>query len=586
MDEMRSILVRWFKAGVIQVSDKLSLWCHALVYLLLMTPFAVFRHIRIHGDEKVYVGQALEMFRAGHLWQQLQFGEVNYIKGPLHYLSLILGHHLFGFSMLATVYMNLLWAALAVVALRAASECLLPRDRHLWAVPSWIFAASGAFVFFSFSSQMESQLTSLYAIALSLAVLAKHRGRILYFALLWASVGLAGALKSPLHSCLLGISVVAYFISSRSLWSELLSSPAKFSALAFGVLIGGAGYLLPYLADSERWLGTYMFREQIDRPRYADSAFGFLLNNFFLHVFPWSLLLVAAIGFAWKRARTKGYQFDELTRVGLAFLLPTFIFFFGLGYRAAWYGLPLVPALVMLLVSQLKYRSDPIRDIANAVLPWAAVMMAVVLICHAFFYEGTPWWSWSVSLVLSAVFLLAFLLLEAVVSGRKISVGVFTFAGVALFWCGVLGFSGVLGGAELSDVKSLLTRNSAPLNYSNTKKENYSEWGYMAYMTGQPTYFSNTFEELFKAGQNGHWLVFTKKEELNEFWDWMKSTGRQSELLRQPEVHLWRRWPRNMGQLKQLWDERASTENLWDKSARHFFVLGLKTQTGSVLAGP
>jgi hypothetical protein len=488
--------------------------------------------------------------------------------------------------MLATVYMNLLWAALAVVALRAASECLLPKERHLWAVASWVFAASGAFVFFSFSSQMESQLTSLYAIALSLAVLAKHRNRILYFVLLWASIGLAGALKSPLHSCLLGISVVAYFLSSRSLWSGLLSTPARFFALAFGILICGAGYLLPYFVDSERWLGTYMFREQIDRPRYADSAFGFLLNNFFLHVFPWSFLFIAAFGFAWKNIRTKAYEFDELTRVGLAFLLPTFLFFFGLGYRAAWYGLPLVPALVMLLVSQLKHRSDPIRDLANAVLPWAAVMMSVVLICHAFFYEGTPWWTWSVSLILSAVFLLAFLLLEAVVSGREISNRVFTFAGVALFWCGTLGFSGVLGGAELSDVKSLLNRNSAPLNYSNTKKENYSEWGYMAYMTGQPTYFSNTFEELFMAGKNGQWLVFTKKEELNEFWGWMKATGRQSELVQQPEVHLWRRWPRNMGQLKQFWDERANTENLWDKSARHFFVLRFPTGTGTVLAGP
>jgi len=357
-------------------------------------------------------------------------------------------------------------------------------------------------------------------------------------------------------------------------------------ALLFGILICGAGYLLPYLADSERWLGTYMFREQIDRPRYADSAMGFLLNNFFLHVFPWSFLFVAAVGFAWKQMRKKAFEFDELTRLGLAFLLPTFLFFFGLGYRAPWYGLPLAPALAILLVGQLKHRPDPFRDLANAVLPWAAVMMAVILICHAFFFEGTGWWSWSTSLILSAVFLLAFLLLETVVSGRKISSRVFTFAGIALFWCGTLGFSGVIGGAELSDVKILLSKNTAPLNYSNIRKENYSEWGYMAYMTGQPSYFSNTFEELFAAGRSGQWLVFTKQEELNEFWAWTKSTGRQSELVQKPEVHLWRRWPRNMGQLKQLWEERQSTENLWDKSARHFFVLRFPRETGTVLAGP
>ena len=54
----------------------------------------------------------------------------------------------------------------------------------------------------------------------------------------------------------------------------------------------------------------------------------------------------------------------------------------------------------------------------------------------------------------------------------------------------------------------------------------------------------------------------------------------------EPEVHLWRRWPRNAGQLRDIWIERASTENLWDKVARHFYVVKFRDLKGAALAGP
>ena len=127
---VQKYLIR-IRQNAVQFWERLGPWGHGLVYFILMTPFAVLRHVRIHGDEKVYVGQALEMVRAGHFWQQLQFGDVNYIKGPVHYLLLILGHHLFGFSMLATVYMNLIFAALAIVAPVSYTHLTLPTNREV-----------------------------------------------------------------------------------------------------------------------------------------------------------------------------------------------------------------------------------------------------------------------------------------------------------------------------------------------------------------------------------------------------------------------------------------------------------------------
>ena len=574
------------RSSSLKIWEMLGAWAHGIVYLMFMFPFAFLRHIRVHGDEKVYVGQALEMLRAGHWWQQLQFGEVNYIKGPLHYLFLIFGHHIFGFSMVSTVYMNLFLAALAVVGLRSAANYLMPANNTFKALPAWLFAGSGAFVMFTFSSQMDSELTSLYAISLSLSVLARHTNKKIYFALLWLSVGLAGTLKSPLHSCLLGISVLLYFTMSRALWSHLFSSPAKFLFLVVGILAGGAGYLLPFVLDGEKWLGTYMFREQLDRPRYADPASGFLLNNFVLHVIPWSILVIHCFLIAFKRVRTKQYKMDEFTRVGLAFLIPTFAFFFGLGYLAPWYGLPMIPALMMLVMSQLMTRCDPVKDIANAVLPWTVLMMAAVLVCHAAFFGGTPWWSWSTSLLLSSILLVSFLILEAVVSGRKVPARAGVFAGVGLFWCASLGLTATMGESELHDVRALLSKNSAPLNYSNTAKENYSEWGYMAYMTGQPSFYSNSFEELLKGGMQGNWMVFTHQDELNQFWAWMKERGLAERYLAQSDVNIWRRWPRNAGQLRKIWESRSSTENIWDKTTRHFLVLRFTDVRSQVLLEP
>lgn len=553
--------------------NRCGIWKHALAYLFLMLPFSLLRHIRIHGDEKVYVGQALEMIRAGHFWQQLQFGDINYIKGPSHYLLLILGHHLFGLSMLSTVYMNLLLGALAVVALRAAAEHLLPKESELKALPAWLFAGSGAYVLFSFSSQMDSELTSLYAISLSLAVLARSTGKNLYFLLLWLCVGFAGTLKSPLHSCLLGVSVLAYFAICRGLITQLFSSPTRIGFLLAGVVLGGSGYLIPFLLDRENWLGTYIFREQIDRPRHSDSAIQFLLNNFLFHLFPWSLLVVHCVAIAVKRIRAREFKWDELTKVSLAFMLPTFAFFFGLGYLAPWYGLPMLAPLALLIVGQLQTRPAPFKDLANSLIPWSALMLILALLFHMLFHGGTTWWTAGTSLLICVLFLLSFLVLEAVIVGRKVTQHVAVFGAMALFWTGSLGLTSTLGEAELSDLHSLTSKHDAPLNYNNMKKENYSEWGYMAYMSGKPSFYSTSYEELLQAGQRGEWLVFSNAEELNRFWDWLKTNNPDAVNVLQPDVNVWRRWPRNVNQMREIWNSRTSTENFWDRTTRHYLLV-------------
>lgn len=131
----------------------------------------------------------------------------------------------------------------------------------------------------------------------------------------------------------------------------------------------------------------------------------------------------------------------------------------------------MIPSLVMLVMSQLLTREDLFKDIAHAVLPWTAILMALVLLCHALFREGTNWWSLSAGITLSIIFVISFLILEAVASGRKIHAQVGIFIGIAIFWCGTLGLTATLGEAELGDLRVLISKDNAPLNYSNIEKE-------------------------------------------------------------------------------------------------------------------
>lgn len=586
MSDSKNHLITGMMARIGALWKTLGHWRHGVVFLIFMTPFSIFRHIRIHGDEKVYVGQALEMLRAGHLCQQLQFGDVNYIKGPTHYLFLILGHHIFGFSMISTVYMNLIFAALAVVALRYVADVLLPKASQLKAVPAWLFASSGAFVLFTFSSQMDSGVTSLYAIALSLSVLARHSNRNIHFFMLWLSVGFTGTLKSPLHSCLLGISVLVHFALVDSSFKKLFSSPAKILSIAAGVALGGAGYLIPFLLDQENWINSYILREQVTRVRFNYTSSGFVLNNFAFHVFPWTILVLHAAYIFLKRVKGKEFKWDEITIVSLVFLVPTFLFFFGLGYLAPWYGLPILASLALLIVAQLQTRNAPFQDLAHAIIPFTALFICIVFICHVSFFDGTPWWKGETSLLLTTLFLASFLFFEAVISSRKIPQRTGVLVGLALFWAGSLGLTATLGESEMTDVRSLISKHNAPLNYNNLEKYNYSEWGYMAYMTGQPTFFSNSYDELLHAGRAGQWLVFTNQTELNGFWDWLKARNANSISSLQPQVHIWRRWPRNSAQLKELWRARVSTENIWDKTTRHFMLVRFGAHTSQVSAQP
>ena len=205
-------------------------------------------------------------------------------------------------------------------------------------------------------------------------------------------------------------------------------------------------------------------------------------------------------------------------------------------------------------------------------------MILIVLASHVAFSETTPWWSNATTLFLVTAFFASFLALSAVLRENNFPRRLGVFAGIACFWIGALGLTATLGESELSDLRDLIHKHTAPLTYNNVRRENFSEWGMMSYMSGQPTYFSNSYSGLVEAGHKGHWLVFTNQRELDDFWEWVDKSNDKKILSMSASVHIWRRWPRNMTQMREIWSTRSSTENIWDKTTRHFLVLRLENR--------
>src|SRR5271154_3601667 len=90
-----------------------------LILTLVYAPFFGHRMIRMAGDEKVYVSQAIEMAQHGNWFIQRLQGVPDYYKGPLHYILLRIGMMIFGWNPWAVLYMNFLFLFGGAVALGA-----------------------------------------------------------------------------------------------------------------------------------------------------------------------------------------------------------------------------------------------------------------------------------------------------------------------------------------------------------------------------------------------------------------------------------------------------------------------------------
>ena len=230
-------------------------WLLILLILIAYTPFIGTRLIRTTGDEKVYIAQALEMASQGYWFTQILGGIPDYYKGPLHYLLVRFGLLIFGNSLWAALYMNLIFCLVGAVSIAEIVRQAFLRSSYLekknWSLWAGILFAFNVGVFGHFwASQMEVELTGIYALAFYFLWRGKNTQNDYPF---WITAGIAGWAKSPLHSVLLGVSAALFWALTGALRYKWKKSSTYFAA-STGILVCALGYAPVYFLDQEAFL--------------------------------------------------------------------------------------------------------------------------------------------------------------------------------------------------------------------------------------------------------------------------------------------------------------------------------------------
>lgn len=539
------------------------------IILLAYVPFLGNRVVRPAGDDKVYVSQAVEMAAQGNWFLQTLGGEPNYYKGPLHYLFLRVGMLVFGDSMWATVWMNLVLVIAGAIALGAVVHRNM-RDFEGWSFfVGLAFALNAGIYSHVFASQMEVEMASFFAIGLYLLDRSGPGKADLKF---WVIAGLAGWLKSPLHSVLLGGTALIFWAWEGTLLPRMRHPAAWGSAIA-GVLVCALGYAPPFLLDRQNWVNFYLYRETLDKPPNGAPWHYPIIPLFTYSLFPWMLPAFVAyadgISRLWRRQRairtTPGAR--RVMALGIALILPSVLFFLWHPYRGQNYNLPVMGGLVLLVAALWATRAPGWSKVYSLSLGLTALITLVIPAALTFFtrhFDPMPYWWPS--------YLLPVLWIGAILTARgfwregvtfsmlrpdslsRRSLWIFLSLGCLLT---------TLGEREMIDVRDRIysaqkSGEQLRLAYYNLQKNIWSEWGYLNFMLPYPVRGLFTPADLEAAVRNRELILVPG----DEWLDKMKSDLAEKFPGAEWQVEPWRRWKtkgKNAAGVpawRQAWDTR------------------------------
>ena len=531
-------------------------WLITLLVTIAYLPFLDLRVLRMAGDEKVYLSQAIEMARDGRWFVQTLADQPDYYKGPLHYILIRAGLFVFGDHIIAGIYMNWLLALIAGLALwRMGRRGGWREDR---AGLLGLAAALNVGIWtHGLASQMETELMALYGLAgaaLGIEALTEKtkaksgRGDLPF----WVLAGIAGWLKSPLHAALLGSGAVLFWFSIGQL-GRRLRSPGPWLSVLCGVAVCALGYGPAYFLDRQNFVDIFLGRENVGKPdngRHID----YVLRSLPHFLFPWVAVTLGGLGILvvrwvqrWKgfgallgqnlsRAPALVLSADEtLARLGVAAALPTIIFFCAFPYKGQNYNLP---ALSLLLIAAwaafpggVPRWSHRVAGVLNA-----AVFLAVCAVCARFFLPtGVPeWWHWSwlvLALGASAVAAALFLTCETA-RGAALA--------AMLFFVGFGALITPLGEREMAGVRRFVRdRPDVALHYYNLEPTIWSEWGLLQLVLHRPVQGVHQEKQLAAALAPGHALLVPGAEALGQLQAHAKAAGISLDGIHQ---QAWTRW--------------------------------------------
>lgn len=544
-----------------------ALWI-ILIVTLVYAPFLGFRVIRMAGDEKVYVSQALEMAAQGNWFLQRLQDVPDYYKGPLHYLLLRLGLIFFGKNAWAALYMNFFFLIGGAISVASIVRKYCPK----WAGgPIWagaFFATCVGVYTHSFASQMEAELACLFAMALYLLDRTEPDSPGLLF---WILTGLIGWSKSPLHSVLAGSAAVLYWLASGQLLQRMRSW-RSWLAVVFGIIVCGAGYLPAYVMDKENFINIYIMRETFAKGDSGQHWSVSLLSVLGFYLLPWLLLCLVAYAEALWNLVSNQFRIytPEVRRVlllSVCWVTPSFIFFWYHPYHFENYNLPVISGVILfisLIIGNRSIRWNLLYRVATFLT--AALVLALPILLTAIdgrFVPAPPWWPrWlaPISCIFcgaSAIGLIYYGLFDRM---RKMHALAFAMVG---FYLSLGATITVIGERELVDLRSYLDKADSSgehirrLGYYNLHQNIWSEWGFLNLWTDREFHEIHKPDELKQALLAGEAIVVPARGPLDDF-----KTFVQKELPGQNlEMTPWKRW-RTQGRSdsgESLW------QSAWDK---------------------
>ncbi|MDR3606431.1 MAG: hypothetical protein P4M08_03510 [Oligoflexia bacterium] len=532
----------------------------AFVLILLIAsvyaPFMGSRLLRMAGDEKVYISQALEMARHGNWFIQTLQDQPDYYKGPFHYIALRIGFMLFGRTPWAVLYMNLFLLMAGALALAS----IVRRRFSEWSGGGfWVGAAFafGAGIYaHTWASQMEVETAALFAIGLWLldGVRAGEPGW-----LFWITAGLIGWTKSPLHSALLGCSAVLFWTLTGEIWGRL-KNPKAWLAVLLGVAVCTGGYAPAYLLDRANFWHAYVERELFSKGDTGQHWSVSIVSTFGFYLFPWMLMaFVSYLHFIfWLPKLLTFSSTRRLVLLGIAGFVPSVIFFIWHPYHFENYNLPVISAVWLVIGatwgSIAATRNRPSRSaafwqllysLAFALTAIAILLIPIALTVLDIHFSPMPeWWpAWLLPLVWLGclVTALGFFYFGVHMRGRRPEWLAISSAGV--LWA-LTAFFAVLGERETLDLRRYLAERASrnqptTLGYYNLNRNIWSEWGYLNFWVNHEVHGLHTPEALRAAVLQGETILVTSKEDsVTDFKNFMTK-----EFPGRPLHYIpWKRW--------------------------------------------
>jgi 4-amino-4-deoxy-L-arabinose transferase-like glycosyltransferase len=357
-----------------------SLW--VLLLLLALVWFGNLEHRKLAlTDEGRYAEIPREMVASGD-WLTPRLNGLKYFEKPaLQYWTTAAAYTLFGEHHWTARLWSALTGFLGILVTYFAGRRLFGPAAGLYG--ALVLASSLLYAAMGHVNTLDMGVTFFMGLGLMGFLLAQHpsaslRENRLWMHVTWAALALAVLSKGLIGVVLPGAVLAIYTLIQRdwALWKRLHLA----SGLALFLLIAAPWFIVVSLANPE-FFRFFFIHEHFERflttVHRRDEPWWYFFPILLAGMLPWTVILFAALGRAWKPDFADGKAFQP-GRFLLVWTVFIYLFFTLSGSKLPSYILPIFPALALLIGRYLGHA--PARALFWMMVPMAAAAGAAFLL--------------------------------------------------------------------------------------------------------------------------------------------------------------------------------------------------------------